>query len=179
MRGGSPSSTLWSNITIDATKDMQGLRLQNVGASVADTDAPRARAGDILSGRFPYDRMPDDNVGLLLMFQGAGVSPAGRWRVTSGSYTGDSTANRAIAHGQPITPKIVFIFNHTIVGYFYVITTNLAAIREYQLLGANNEGQEWAVTAMDADNFYVGNALNYQKSANVNTPETYYWVVIG
>lgn len=38
--------------------DMGGLPIENLGAPSVDTDAPRAQAGDVLSGRFPVDRLP-------------------------------------------------------------------------------------------------------------------------
>jgi len=48
-----------SELIIDVDKDWRGYRIINVGAPIDDTCVPRARAGDILSGVFSVDRIPD------------------------------------------------------------------------------------------------------------------------
>jgi len=48
-----------SKLEIDADKDWRGYRIINVGAPIDDTCVPRARAGDILSGVFSVERIPD------------------------------------------------------------------------------------------------------------------------
>jgi hypothetical protein len=92
---------------------------------------------------------------------------------TSGSYAGNSSVNRAIAHGLGVIPKIVFIWDDT------------DADRECEIFGAvakiicfQNTPKFLAVTAPDVTNFFVGNATAYGYSANL-TGVTYYWVAIG
>lgn len=48
-----------SALIIDTHKDWMGYRIENLGAPLADTHVPRARAGDILSGIFDFARLPD------------------------------------------------------------------------------------------------------------------------
>lgn len=100
---------------------------------------------------------------------GAGVAG-----INSGTYAGNDTANRAIAHGLGVTPKIVFI---QVDGqYWFRITDQLAKIHfaeaDTDTIGTHT------VTAMGTTNFYVGNATSYTFSANA-TGWTYYWVAIG
>lgn len=89
---------------------------------------------------------------------------------TSGNYTGDSSANRGIAHGLGAAPRLVVIMK-TDATYIYRIQELIAFI---YYLGAAANG-ELAVTAVDTTNFYVGNATNYGQSAN-NTGDGYRWV---
>jgi hypothetical protein len=70
-----PTPTL-SNLVIDAHKNWLGYSIKNVGPPASDNDVPRARASDILSGRFTIARMPDGPVGAPLVGQGLGVDPA-------------------------------------------------------------------------------------------------------
>ena len=44
-------------LEVDTDKDWAAKRIENLGAPTADTHAPRARAGDILSGRFGASRL--------------------------------------------------------------------------------------------------------------------------
>ena len=91
---------------------------------------------------------------------------------TVGSFTGNDTANRAIPHGLGVTPKMVTFHNNVDVrGH---IIQGSAMIE-----GKDNAagGGALAVTAMDATNFYVGNAGNYYFSANTST-RTHYWCAI-
>ena len=104
----------------------------------------------------------------LLKGAGAGADPTeidvpvAPTVVNSGSYTGNSAANRAIAHGLTSTAKVVFIVRGGAVGLFRVVVDHL-----YYEVQAN--GFVYAVTAMDATNFYVGNATSYAESANYDT----------
>ena len=95
-------------------------------------------------------------------------------KITSGTYTGNNTVNRAIAHGLGRIPKIVLIYESASYFYFHRITIGLAAVA-YVNAAANGN---IAVTAPDATNFYVGNATNYPTSAN-DSAGSYYWVAIG
>jgi hypothetical protein len=74
-----PAGTIGTNLSrlfIDAAKNWGGQRIDNIGAPNTDDDVPRARAGDILSGRFGMARMPDGTSGYVLTAQGAGADPA-------------------------------------------------------------------------------------------------------
>ena len=48
-----------SNLIIDTSKDWKGYSIRNIGAPTSDSDVPRARASDILSGIFDPARIPD------------------------------------------------------------------------------------------------------------------------
>lgn len=91
----SPGARRLSQLQIDVPKSWGGHRIDNVGAPDSDDDVPRARAGDILSGRFGMARMPDGDSGLALLAQGAGASPTyGRPRLLGykAELEGDATA---------------------------------------------------------------------------------------
>ena len=95
-------------------------------------------------------------------------------KMTSGSYTGDSTVNRAIAHGLGVTPKVIFLMRQdtpSTVNWFQ--NFNALAALQYNT-GAGSSGQ-LSVTAPDATNFYVGNAGSYANSANF-TGIIYDWI---
>ena len=94
-------------------------------------------------------------------------------KVTSGTYAGNDAVNRAIPHGLATIPKIVFINDRGNV-YWYRINDQAAQI--YYITGAAS-GRS-AVTAPSATNFYVGNAADYDLSANDGVA-TYDWVAIG
>jgi len=85
-------------------------------------------------------------------------------------YTGNDGVNTARAHGLGRIPKLVVIARG--LGSLYVIIGTIAYIfHDGAVVGL-------AVTAMDATNFYVGNATSYVNSANANA-EAYYWAAIG
>ena len=87
----------------------------------------------------------------------------------SGSYTGDSTANRAIAHGLSGAPKIVLIMGDTTAGF---IITGYGYLFEFSGAGYHN-----SVSTPDATSFYVGNATTYAHTFNL-TGKTYFWVAL-
>lgn len=90
---------------------------------------------------------------------------------SSGSYTGDSSVNRAIPHGLGRAPKLVFIHCTSNPNAFSLINGDPEII----LLSS---GTSLAVTVMNSTNFYVGNATNYTSSANM-TAYTYKFIAIG
>jgi len=92
---------------------------------------------------------------------------------SEGTYGGNDTVNRTIPHGLSLTPKVVLIRDDQAGGYHYFIYGQEAAI--YGDVAGGNV--KHAVTIPDATNFYVGNAANYDQSANL-TGQTYYWVAI-
>jgi len=94
------------------------------------------------------------------------------FQITSGTYTGNSSANRAIPHGLGRIPKYVTISNTSIATIAYIFGNDPAKV-QYAPAGAS-----FAVTAMTATNFYVGNATEYAQSVNLNAA-TYYWIAFG
>jgi len=92
-------------------------------------------------------------------------------RVTTGIYSGDSTDNKPIAHGLGRVPKYILIRDITVDYFDFVIYSSQATIFRISEF-------HYAVTAMDAINFYVGNVAEYTKSANLNTHD-YVWVATG
>lgn len=93
--------------------------------------------------------------------------------ITSGSFTGDSTANRAIAHGLGRVPRYFRIKDSTYSRFDITDTLN----GYITMLNSGAQTQR-TVTNMDATNAYVGNAAEYQESANFNG-WNYFWVAIG
>lgn len=94
--------------------------------------------------------------------------------IGSGSYTGNSTANRAIAHGLGRTPKMVIVLQHTSLANGMILVNHGAAF----LVSHSTSDARTTVTAMDSTNFYVGNAASYDGSANL-TGLAYTYVAIG
>ena len=102
--------------------------------------------------------------------------PALAARQTGGTYNGDSTFNRAIAHGLGVIPKLIVIIDASGM-YLHHLFPGIAAIPCVYLTGTA-AGSSYAVTAPDINNFYVGNSTSYAKSAN-NTGIVYTWVALG
>jgi len=92
--------------------------------------------------------------------------------ITTGTYVGDNTVNKAIAHGLAAKPLMVIF---TIAGSSWYI----ANIEDTVIIAITDVATgRYEVTAKDATNFYVGNATEYTRSANA-TGITYHWVAIG
>lgn len=91
--------------------------------------------------------------------------------VGSGTYTGDATQNRAIPHGLGRIPKFVFIAKTPANDHNSTIHSALAQINDI------NNGATTAVTAMDINNFYVGDAGGTASGMNVNLV-AYLWSAI-
>lgn len=89
---------------------------------------------------------------------------------TYGGYTGDDTANRAIAHGLGRTPKHVWIGRGASGPNLFRLMSGLAYIL--------SNATALAVTPPNTTNFFVGNATSYINSAN-ETGGGYYWIAIG
>jgi hypothetical protein len=99
-------------------------------------------------------------------------------RITTGTYAGNSTANRAIPHGLYRDPLLVVIMSSYAsddIGdsKFHIMNT-IARI----FLSAGGVTTSLGVTVMDGTNFYVGSATDYANTAN-NTGYSYVWVAIG
>lgn len=85
--------------------------------------------------------------------------------VASGTYAGDATDNKAIAHGLGRPPKYVVITNTT--------NTNVTHIN-YLGRGGVQGVSFHDLTAPTVTNFYVGLAASYTATANLNLVN-YYW----
>lgn len=96
--------------------------------------------------------------------------------IASGSYTGDDTTDRAIAHGLGRIPKLI--------KWSFATGANIAEqdcganAVSYWVMNSATEGNYGPNTAADVDNFYVngggGDAYQLNKSTF-----TYYWKAIG
>jgi len=100
-------------------------------------------------------------------------NPTAAMEINTGQYTGDSTANRAIAHGLSKVPSIVIINDYTGTRLYH-INKERARINFVYVTASGN----YAVTAPDSTNFYVGNATSYPDSGNM-TAYVFDWVAIG
>ncbi|KKK88619.1 hypothetical protein LCGC14_2741340, partial [marine sediment metagenome] len=81
-----------------------------------------------------------------------------------GTYVGDNTVNRAIAHGLGVQPQIIFFTTVAASSAYYMYNNRDQAIT-YVDPGAENR---LFVTISDDTYFYVGNATNYNQSANAS-----------
>jgi len=162
-----------SQILIDVDKDWGGYRITNVGAPAAPGDVLRKNT------RLTMTEMPDGTNGYVLAGKGVGIDPAYEAptaaKISSGSYTGNSTTNRAIAHGLGVTPKIVLIWYRDS-GLWFRIYGAYGRITWVWPQAASPSGY-YAVTQPDATNFYVGNSSDYARSANWSG-YVHYWVAI-
>lgn len=87
--------------------------------------------------------------------------------INSGSYTGDNSDNRAIAHGLGAVPKFVIIDRTG--EYRSIIQSNYINFTD------ELDTQHYTVTQWTSTNFYVGDNMDYQKSSN-NSSSVYYWI---
>ena len=98
---------------------------------------------------------------------------------STGTYTGDTTANRAIAHGLGKTPKFVFLISERAAWdrqIWFKALEGVAAL--YYFSDHLADRGSYGVSAPDATNFYVGNATDYNRSAQ-STNEVYTWFAWG
>jgi len=93
-------------------------------------------------------------------------------KISTGSYVGDSSANKAITHGLGVVPKLVVIVATATSGPGILIPPSC----NYILITSSPGG--YSVTAADTNLFYVGNATSYPNSMN-QTGVTYYWTATG
>lgn len=110
---------------------------------------------------------------------GVWVTIAATMQTTSGTYTGNDGANRAIPHGLGRIPKVVIIM-HSTGDYLYHVSGAQpgAMLYGYWAAAVSDGGVNGIATALDATNFYVGHAVSYPKTANA-TGQTYNWFAIG
>jgi len=87
----------------------------------------------------------------------------------TGSYVGDDTENKVIAHGCPNTPKFILV-TESGNNCSWLIMPSFS-----KLFGLSGSASTVTVTAVTATDFYVGNIASYVNSANGNGL-TYRWV---
>lgn len=92
-------------------------------------------------------------------------------KMATGTYTGDGTQNRAIAHGLGRLPKYV-----TVIGVNTTYDGHSHGIDSHWRTTHNSVDYAWDSTAWTTTNFYIGNAVQF--SGNANTL-TYYWAAFG
>jgi hypothetical protein len=156
-----------------------------------EASLPLTAKGDLLGFATVLAKLPVGSDGQYLVAD-SGAETGLKWQtlsggavISSGSYTGNSSANRAIPHGLGVTPKLVMIFmpetGYTNT-YEFILHEGASYIyyKEYQAVGGNyaKGGNPYTVTNMDSNNFYVGHSSSYEKAANSNS-KVYYWVAIG
>ncbi len=90
--------------------------------------------------------------------------------IASGSYTGDSSSNRAIAHGSGAVPALTWIWGAGGYGVYVILGAN-PSMSDVTGTGTST------VTAATATNFYVGGAATSYSGNYTNI--TYYWYAIG
>ncbi len=95
-------------------------------------------------------------------------------RVATGSYTGDDTVGRAIAHGLGIVPRVVLIFSQSGNYVWGAIRGEIGGV----FYNYDTADGIQTTTDSDATNFYVGNATEYELSMNKDT-YVYRWVALG
>ena len=130
---------------------------------------PQAPAADHLVRTFTKGW----TAGKLLKGAGVDADPTEIVIATSGSYTGNATAGRAIPHGLSAIPRIVLITpssdsqNYT----FQLFGSYLGNMFSF------NTGSKIlkSVTDMDSTNFYVGDGDSTANGSGAG----YYWVAIG
>lgn len=128
------------------------------------------KVGDTMSGNLAMGGNKVTGLGAPSATGDAAIKSYVDGRSSNGSYAGDSSVNKAIAHGLGVIPRYVRLWMVGATNSFS-ITAQQGYISYY---GASNGAL--AVTAPDATNFYVGNATNYTLSAN--GAYTYYWMAI-
>lgn len=103
---------------------------------------------------------------------GASAPHTGHGKITTGSYVGDDTVNRAIAHSMGSTPEMVLLFIGGAMKHTIHKDTGEVYFSDHLLSTA------YPVTALDTNNFYVGNSSHYGNSGNA-AGQTYRWIAIG
>jgi hypothetical protein len=125
---------------------------------------------DVHHGRQHALSSAADHTGLLAVSQ----LPALTALINTGTYVGDATTNKAIAHGLGRVPTIIFIWV-AIAGTTWRWVHGLEAALHFL---SDTSSQVFTVTIPDATYFYVGNPADYATSGN-NSGSTYRWVAIG
>lgn len=87
-----------------------------------------------------------------------------------GTYSGDDTVDRAIAHGLGVIPSAYLIITYTNAGFF-------VCLRGLNYIWGSIADSVLTITAQDVTNIHVGHAATPANSANASG-STYYWVAI-
>lgn len=90
--------------------------------------------------------------------------------IASGSYGGDDTADRAVAHGLGTTPKLVVIIAITVATWHIIVGNSTVRSSDGLTLAT--------ATVWDATNFRVGHTSSFVNSANASGT-TYRFVAFG
>uniref|UniRef100_A0A6M3L1U9 Tail protein n=1 Tax=viral metagenome TaxID=1070528 RepID=A0A6M3L1U9_9ZZZZ len=143
-------------------------------------DLPYATAAGV------WDRLAKGTAGQRLSMNAGETAP--EWQtvngiaINTGSYTGDDSVNRAIAHGLGTTPSYLAILTppsgSRAIGFWVAGFTYFVSVTVPGVGGAVLSPTSLTVTANDATNFYVGNATDYYQSMNANLVP-YNWVALG
>lgn len=91
--------------------------------------------------------------------------------VGHGSYTGNGTQNRPIAHGLGVVPKFI-IWQEVVIDRGFILQLRDTV---HQRLNANNHTNH-TVTVWDATSFYVGESGGGQNNVNARVIN---WVAFG
>lgn len=176
-----PASPAAGMIVYDSTLSVFK-RYEN-GAWVSFTDlaamtiASIAQGDIFFRGASAIERLAAGTSGYILKTQGAGANPV--WGAgigaNTGTYSGDDSANRAIAHGLSATPKLVIITRDATAASELGIIITAAFVHYWDTAGGGSAGL--AVTAPDGTNFYVGNATSYPRSMN-GSGRNYQWAAM-
>jgi len=176
------------NITASIITQMQGEIDLKIPKSLVDARGDIVTAtADNTPARFPLGS--DGQLLRARPSEATGLKwedfPTGVAIITTGTYTGNGTANRAITHGLGSIPKVVFIQNQTDTSYLYHYMIfpgfGYGYILGFRLGSGSWSGQSnipyLGVTQMDSSYFYVGNSSdsNYMFTANTNN-KIYRWV---
>jgi len=94
--------------------------------------------------------------------------------IAVGTYTGNGAANRAIAHGMSVAPKLILIIDSTGLFWFRIIS----GLAKIQMTSSAAGWDQATVTAPTSTNFYLGPNGVQNISANINAT-VYFWAAIG
>jgi len=98
-------------------------------------------------------------------------------RMSSGTYTGNNTADRAIPHGLGVVPTLIIIIDYSSNAYLILGGWGGGTALWYGDFSTPAHGAH-TVTVRDSTNFYVGDAANYFQSANEDGTG-YAWIALG
>jgi hypothetical protein len=100
--------------------------------------------------------------------------------MSTGSYTGNATQNRAIPHGLESIPRLVLIFHSTgTTIYLAFLNSNYAKIFCLRGLSGTASFHINSVTAMDVINFYIGAGAGMWEISMNYSGYVYYWIALG
>jgi hypothetical protein len=89
------------------------------------------------------------------------------YAIAAGTYVGDASNNKAVAHGLTVVPKLIIIWRANNGSYWLQASTTA----NITFIANGTAITTYAVTNMTSTNFYVGNT-DYTITANLNA-QTY------